>query len=58
MWTDFIISAYRDTENRLDVHTLGRWLREEGGWDDELASELQLEYEFGIDLLKRFTARV
>lgn len=56
-WADFIIAAHHDPDNKLDVNTLGRWLREEEGWDDEQASELVLEYEFGIGLLARLEER-
>lgn len=49
-WFDFITSiAQADVE--LHPSDLKRWLREEGGWSDEVAHELALEFEFGQGLL-------
>jgi hypothetical protein len=53
-WMDFIISAHLE-EAPLDTDMLKRWLTEESHWDEETASDLVIEYEFGRGLLNRAT---
>jgi hypothetical protein len=49
-WYAFVILA--DKENaHLDASTLARWLREEAGWAESIASELAGEYEQARSLL-------
>ncbi len=49
-WMDFILTAHRDGD-RLDAHTLRRWLIEIENWPTEVAQRLALEYEFGREVL-------
>ncbi len=49
-WNAFIIQTHREGSS-LDVTTLGRYLVEQLGWDDEQADKLMLEYEFARELL-------
>jgi hypothetical protein len=49
-WYDFIVAAH-EAEAEFTASTLVQWLREEGGWDDELANKLACEYEFARGLL-------
>jgi hypothetical protein len=49
-WYDFIVAA-QEGETEFSASTLARWLVEEGGWDDEMAEKLAIEYEFARGLL-------
>lgn len=49
-WHDFICQAFVEGSTNV-ASIIGRWLSEEGGWDDEHANELVIEYEQGIALL-------
>jgi hypothetical protein len=49
-WYSFLILADRE-KARLDASTLARWLREEEGWADSVASELAGQYEEARSLL-------
>jgi hypothetical protein len=49
-WYRFLILADRE-KVRLDASTLARWLREEEGWADSVASELAGQYEEARSLL-------
>ncbi len=49
-WMDFIVTAHREG-GQFDAHTLRRWLVEVAGWPPEVASRLELEYEFGREVL-------
>jgi hypothetical protein len=49
-WYDFIVSAHEEGAE-FSASTLARWLCEEGGWDEDLAEELAIEYEFARGLL-------
>lgn len=55
-WFDFIISSF-DSEAVLDESTIGRWLREVGGWDKDSAIALQMEYRSAVDLLRYYKRR-
>lgn len=53
-WHSFIIAAYRDDsakKNRLSVPMLARWLNEEAGFPEGIASELAGDYENSLALL-------
>ncbi|NDV28157.1 hypothetical protein [Desulfovibrio sp. JC010] len=52
-WFAFIISIVRNNEN-LSTDRLERWLIEEEDWPNDIASNLAIEYETGIDLLKYY----
>jgi hypothetical protein len=52
-WNAFIVSAHAEG-SELDESMLGRWLLEEGGWDEERAEELSMEYESGRSLLSDY----
>lgn len=52
-WRKFIIEAYRNS-NRPSGSLLNRLLKEELGWSAERASDLVIEYEFGLELLKDY----
>lgn len=49
-WYDFIVAAH-EADADFSASTLARWLAEAGGWDDELADQLAIEYEFARGLL-------
>ena len=49
-WHRFIVSAHNEAAP-LDASTLARWLHEDGGWSESLASDLAIEYEQGRELL-------
>ena len=49
-WNAFVLSAYQ-TGSSLDPATLARWLVESEDWSPEIAEQLALEYESGLDLL-------
>jgi hypothetical protein len=52
-WFSFVVSVIRNND-KLDPSQLERWLVEEEGWHPDIASELAIEYEQGISLLKYF----
>jgi hypothetical protein len=52
-WYDFLTSVHNAGED-LGSSTLARWLQESGGWDDEWADKLAIEYEFALGLLEYF----
>jgi hypothetical protein len=49
-WYDFIVAAH-ESDADFSASMLARWLAEAGGWDDELAVKLAIEYEFARGLL-------
>ena len=49
-WYRFLILADRE-KARLDASTLARWLREDEGWADSIASDLAGDYEQARSLL-------
>jgi hypothetical protein len=52
-WLAFIVSAHqRDPELNSDI--LSRWLQEKGGWPEDKATDLAIEFEFGRDLLEEY----
>jgi hypothetical protein len=51
-WFDFIISVHQ-TGRILPVDILGRWL-EENDWGEDEISDLQIEYEKALALLKQY----
>ena len=51
LWYDFVVSAYR-SRSALDPSTLARWLYEAGGWDEEWADKLAIQYEQARGLLE------
>jgi hypothetical protein len=52
-WYDFLIAIHMDGAD-LDVTSLGQMLVEGYGWSPSIATELRLEYEFALGLLKRY----
>jgi hypothetical protein len=52
-WFKFLIEAHSDN-GQLDTELLARWLVEVEGWSDEQATELAMEYEFGLGLLTEY----
>lgn len=52
-WLDFVISCVR-SENEIHASDLARWLREVEGWPNDVSSDLAIEFELGVELLKRY----
>lgn len=53
-WADFVSIAFNE-KSELTPDLLSRWLVEERNWkDDDLVSELMLDYEYGLALLERY----
>lgn len=52
-WYDFIISIAKN-QDKLDINILNRWLVEIDGWSEDIATDLAIEFEFGVNLLKKF----
>ena len=52
-WFEFLIASYRASK-RLDAGQLVRWLVEVDGWSSEVAEELAMDYEFALELLKKY----
>jgi len=55
-WYDFVISVHKNNDS-LPTSTLERWLVEEGGWGASQASELAIEYEQELGLLRHYERR-
>jgi hypothetical protein len=55
-WEGFLISAHL-AGSSLDAETLERWLVEEERWPEDQASELAIEYEKAMYLLKAYDDR-
>ena len=55
-WFQFLIEAHAD-HSQLDTERLARWLVEVEGWDDDHATKLAIEYEFGLALLSEYDQR-
>ena len=56
-WLNFLITAHSDKDSKLDTLKLARWLFEAENWNDDKASELVIEYEFGLNLLRAYHSR-
>ena len=56
-WEEFLISAHRE-ESTLAPDELERWLIEEQQWPSDKASDLAIEYEEAMSLLKAYDARI
>ena len=58
LWHSFIISAYRDSlqkkKNGLSAPLLARWLNEDAGFPESIASELAVDYENSLALLHHY----
>jgi hypothetical protein len=52
-WYKFLIEAHTD-KGVLEAGGLRRWLIEVEGWDEDSASKLAIEYEFGLGLLELY----
>lgn len=52
-WYEFIISAHI-THADLHPDTLARWLHEQEGWSDSMASDLAIDYEKARALLRAY----
>ncbi|MGE0406636.1 MAG: hypothetical protein AB7O65_10065, partial [Candidatus Korobacteraceae bacterium] len=52
-WVTFLQSVTREGAS-LSPSQLARWLHEEAGWSEEVASELASEYELTVDVAKGF----
>jgi len=55
-WFAFIV-AIVENGDELDPSRLERWLIEDEGWQDRIASNLAIEYEQGVSLLKYYKQR-
>jgi hypothetical protein len=55
-WFAFLIAAHESRAN-LDTGRLVRWLHEIEDWPEDDASDLAIEYEQGLALLKQYAAR-
>jgi hypothetical protein len=51
-WLDFMI-ALDQSEAEVSAPIVKQWLIEKGGWSESAAQELCLEFELGMELLKR-----
>lgn len=56
-WEEFLISAHLE-ESRLAPDELKRWLVEEQQWPSDKASDLAVEYEEAMSLLKAYDGRI
>lgn len=54
-WLDFIIAAHEDRSNLSG--RLSRWLIEAEKWPEEIARELESEYELGRELLGKYVVK-
>jgi hypothetical protein len=52
-WLDFLIAAHEE-DARLNSDILTRWLRSKGGWPEDKAHDLAIEYTFGRELLEAY----
>jgi len=52
-WNEFIINVFKEGE-KIPIDMLIRWLIEIGGWSESISRELVIEFEFGMELLKRY----
>lgn len=55
-WHQFVISVY-NSETHLDGSILGHILREDFGWETDVALRLVFQYEDEIELLKEYAER-
>lgn len=53
-WQDFLISAHRGGQNKVDSDLLLRWLVEVERFPEDIGEDLALQYSFAIDLLRRY----
>ncbi|WP_338661315.1 hypothetical protein VQH23_13815 [Pararoseomonas sp. SCSIO 73927] len=49
-WLAFLLQVHHDAR-RMDGSELSRWLVQVEGWQEDQASELASEYDFGLELL-------
>jgi hypothetical protein len=49
-WYDFVVAAHREGAD-FPASTLERWLHEVGGWDEEWANRIAIQYEQARGLL-------
>jgi len=53
-WADFVSIAFKEN-SKLTPELLNRWLVEERNWnDDELVTEMVLDYEYGLSILEHY----
>ena len=52
-WFDFILSVHRDSR-AIDTSMLKRWLIEVERWGSDEALDLVIEYEFALELLRKY----
>ena len=52
-WCDFVLAIFRN-QVELNADDLVRWLEEDEGWSDTIAWKLGLDFEYGLQLLKRY----
>lgn len=52
-WLDFLVAAHEENA-RLNSDILTRWLTSEGGWPEDKAHDLAIEFTFGRDLLETY----
>jgi hypothetical protein len=53
-WADFLSIAFKE-KSKLTPDLLNRWLVEERNWhDDDLVTELVLDYEYGLSILEHY----
>lgn len=50
-WMAFIVKHHQSRRDNLDPSVLARWLSEADGWPEDIAHELAIEFESGLDLL-------
>jgi hypothetical protein len=49
-WLDFVLASFR-SGRAMSINHLERWLVEEGGWSEDWASDLTIQYEQALALL-------
>lgn len=52
-WFDFLVAAHEE-DARLNSDILTRWLISEGGWSEDKAHDLAIEFTFGRELLETY----
>lgn len=52
-WCDFVFIIHRN-DIQLNSDDFSRWLEEDEGWPNELATKLAIDLEYALDILKRY----
>ena len=52
-WFAFLFAVHR-AQSDFDTSKLTRWMTETEGWPEDIAHDLAIQYEFGLDLLGEY----